>query len=242
MIVLFQGRAYTLPEAAEDASAVLVAGYGGPFGPAAVAAVIAGALEPSGKLPYSIPRHGGQIPVYHHQKAGSGYRSPLPPHVQQHYLDLRATPRYPFGAGRSYTTFELEGEVGRSEIGTAGTIPLSVLVKNVGERRGATVVQLYMRVGRPGVTQPAQRLAGYARVELDAHREARVVFNVDATQLSYSDAAREMVVEPGPVEYFVGFDAHDQRVEGSFAVTGNRRIITAADRAFLSEVRIDTAD
>src|SRR5262249_44605763 len=74
VVVLVQGRAYALPEAVRDAAAILVSPFGGPFGPQAVADVIFGAVNPSGKLPYSVPRHAGQIPAYHHQKAGTGQR------------------------------------------------------------------------------------------------------------------------------------------------------------------------
>ena len=107
VVVLVQGRAYALPKVIQEAAAIVVAPYAGPFGIRSVADVLFGAMNPSGKLPYSVPRHSGQIPVYHHQKAGSGYRNPLPPSVTQHYLDMAATPLWPFGHGLSYTTFAL---------------------------------------------------------------------------------------------------------------------------------------
>ena len=91
----------------QEAAAIVVAPYAGPFGTRSIAEVLFGIVNPSGKLPYSVPRHSGQIPVYHHQKAGSGYRNPLPPSVTRHYLDMAATPLWPFGHGLSYTTFAL---------------------------------------------------------------------------------------------------------------------------------------
>ena len=166
VVVLMQGRAYALPPVVQDAAAIVVASFGGPFGPAAVADVLFGASEPEGRLPYSVPRHSGQIPVYHHQRAGTGYRNPLPPDVPQLYLDMPATPLYTFGHGLSYTDFELDGLTAGDEFDTSGSVEISATVRNIGGRAGVAVPQLYVRVNSTGVTRPAQQLAGFARVEL----------------------------------------------------------------------------
>ena len=130
VVVLVQGRAYALPKVIQDAAAIVVAPYAGPFGIRSVADVLFGAVNPSGKLPYSVPRHSGQIPVYHHQKAGSGYRNPLPPSVTQHYLDMAATPLWPFGHGLSYTTFALSDLDCGPDIGTDGMARIGATVAN----------------------------------------------------------------------------------------------------------------
>ena len=157
---------YALPSVVQDAAAIVVAPYAGPFGTRSVAEVLFGIVNPSGKLPYSVPRHSGQIPVYHHQKAGSGYRNPLPPNVSRHYLDMQATPLWPFAHGLSYTTFALSDlDCGRN-IGCDGTARISAAVANAGDWDGAVVVQVYLRVNTSGVTRPAQQLGGFARVEL----------------------------------------------------------------------------
>jgi beta-glucosidase-like glycosyl hydrolase len=239
VLVLFQGRAYTLPEVAERAAAIVLASYGGPFEPSAVAEVLFGQVNPSGKLPYSIPRHGGQIPVYHHQKAGSGYRNPLPPGVSQHYLDLEATPRYPFGHGLSYTTFALSDLTVDPKINTDGTAAVSATVTNTGGRAGATVVQLYLRVNTSGVTRPAQQLGGFARVDLAPGQSRRVTFGVAAAQLGYTNLVRDFTVEPARVDVYLGLDAHDRQLIGSFDVVGARRTLTSAERSFFSEVSLD---
>jgi len=241
VVVLVQGRAYTLPDVVSQAAAVVVSTYAGPWGPQGVAEVLFGQTNPSGKLPYSVPRHGGQIPVYHHQKAGSGYRMPLPPGVDRHYLDRPATPLFPFGHGLSYTTFDLRDLLVDEEITTDGAAQIAVTVANAGDRAGATVVQLYLRVNTSGVTRSAQQLAGFARVELDAGKSRRVRFTVDATQLGYTNLARDFAVEPARVDCFVGFDSDDHRLQGSFQVTGHARVVPSADRTFLTEVRIDEA-
>ncbi len=82
VVVLVQGRAYALPQAIRDAAAIVIGPYAGPCGNRSLAEVVFGVVNPSGKLPYSYPRHSGQLPLYHHQKAGSGHRNPLPPNVE----------------------------------------------------------------------------------------------------------------------------------------------------------------
>jgi beta-glucosidase len=238
IVVLVQGRAYTLPEVVRDAPALLISSYGGPFGPQAVADVLFGTTNPSGKLPYSMPRHGGQVPVYHHQKAGSGYRMPLPPGVDQHYLDLPAIPLYPFGHGLSYTTFALSDLAVTPTIDMQGAASVSATVSNTGDRAGATVVQLYLRVNTSGVTRPAQQLAGFIRVDLEPGTSRRMTFRVSATQLGYTNVARDFAVEPARVEVYLGLDAHDRQLEGNFKLTGAPRILSSAERSFFSDADV----
>jgi beta-glucosidase len=238
VLVLVQGRAYTLPEFLQAAPAVVISSYGGAFGPRGLAEVLFGLTNPSGKLPYSVPRHGGQVPVYHHQKAGSGYRMSLPPGVDRHYLDMAATPLFPFGHGLSYTTFRLSDLAVDERIGMDGAASVSATVSNVGERAGATVAQLYLRVNTSGVTRPAQQLAGFVRVELDPGAARRISFRVAASQLGYTNLARDFAVEPARVDLFIGLDAHDRALEGSFEVTGESRRLASAERTFLSDVTV----
>ncbi|MDQ7880319.1 glycoside hydrolase family 3 C-terminal domain-containing protein [Microbacterium sp. QXD-8] len=218
----------------QDAAAIVVSSYGGPFGPAAVADVLFGAVNPSGKLPYSIPRHTGQIPVYHHQRAGTGYRNPLPPDVDRHYLDVPATPLFTFGHGLSYTKFVLSDLVADAEMTTSGSVRIAATVENAGERSGDTVVQLYARVNTVGATRPAQQLAGFARVSLDAGEARRVTFTLDAAQLGCTDIGGEFVVEPSPVNVWVSFDAASRPLETVVDVIGPRRRLRSSERTFLS--------
>jgi beta-glucosidase len=237
IVVLVQGRPYALPEVIRDAAAIVIAPYAGPYGTRSIADVLFGVVNPSGKLPYSLPRHSGQIPVYHHQKAGSGYRMPLPP-GSSHYLDLDATPLWPFAHGLSYTTFALSDLDCGPDIDSSGTARISATVTNTGDRAGATVAQLYLRINTAPVTRPAQQLAGFARLELAPGEQARMTFAVDASQLAYTNLARHLAVEPATVDVFIGFDAHDRSLRGSFAVTGQPRVVNGAERSFLSEVGV----
>ncbi|MDX3638157.1 glycoside hydrolase family 3 N-terminal domain-containing protein [Streptomyces sp. MB09-02B] len=242
VVVLVQGRAYALPEVIRDAPAIVMASYGGPFGPKAIAEVLFGATNPSGKLPYSIPRHSGQVPVYHHQKAGSGYRNPLPPSVDRHYLDLEATPLYPFAHGLSYTDFALGDLSHDAQADTDGTVRITATVTNTGPVTGATVVQLYVRVNsKGGVTRPAQQLAGFHRIEVEPGASHRVTFSVAASQLGHTNAVRAFAVEPARVDFFLGFDSDDRRLAGSFDLVGEERELVSAQRAFLSETVTERA-
>jgi beta-glucosidase len=241
VVVLVQGRAYTLPEVVRDAAAIVMSSFGGPYGPKAVAEVLFGTVNPSGKLPYSIPRHGGQIPVYHHQKAGTGYRSPLPGHLTRHYLDVEATPLYAFGHGLSYTDFTLSDLACALEVDTAGTVSIGATVTNTGAVTGATVLQLYLRVNTSGVTRPAQQLAGFHRVELAPGESRRVTYRVAAAQLGYTNLAHDFAVEPATVNVLLGFDSDNHALSGTFELTGRPRILTSGERAFLSETAASAA-
>jgi beta-glucosidase len=234
VVVLVQGRAYALPPVIQDAAAIVVSSYSGPFGPAAVADVLFGAVNPSGKLPYSIPRHSGQLPVYHHQRYGTGYRNPLPPDVDRHYLDMPATPLYTFGHGLSYTTFALSDISAEAEMTTSGQTQITATVTNTGELAGDTVVQLYVRVNTSGATRPAQQLAGFTRVSLGAGESRRVTFTLAAAQLGYTDIGGEFVVEPAAVDAWLSFDAETRPLETALHVTGPRRVLESSDREFLS--------
>jgi beta-glucosidase len=240
VIVLVQGRAYALPTVVQEAAAIVVAPYAGPFGTRSIADVLFGIVNPSGKLPYSLPRHGGQIPVYHHQKAGSGYRNPLPAGLSRHYLDMEARPLWPFAHGLSYTSFTLSDLDCGPDIDCHGTARISATVANTGNRDGAVVVQLYLRVNTSRVTRPAQQLAGFTRVELAAGQQRRVTFEVNASQLAYTNLAREIAVEPAGVDAFVGLNSDDRSLKGSFVVIGAPWVVPGAERSFLSTAVVES--
>ncbi|TRY17703.1 beta-glucosidase [Tessaracoccus rhinocerotis] len=239
VVVLVQGRAYTLPPAVREAAATVVLPYGGPFGPQAVADVLFGRVNPSGKLPYSIPLHPGQVPVYHHQKAGTGRRIGLPPGVPDLYLDSSAEPLHAFGHGLSYTEFALSELEVSEQADTTGSFQVSVNVSNMGDRDGATTVQLYLRANTSGVTRPAQQLAGIARVELAVTESQRVTFSLDSSQLGYTNMAREFAVEPCRVDVMVGFDADRHDLCASLDLVGERAVLTARERSFLTKVHYE---
>lgn len=241
VVVLTQGRAYSLPKVVQDAAAIVITSYNGPFGPVAVADALFGAIEPSGRLPYSIPRHVGQVPIYHHQRSGNGYRNPLPPDVAELYLDMPATPLYTFGHGLSYTEFAIHDVEATASFSTDGYARISCTVRNVGKRDGVAVPQLYLTLTGSGVSRPAQQLAGFTRIPLAAGASSRVEFAIDAASLGYTDLSNNFVIDPGEVKFFIGYDADDKAVTGSMTLTGEKRPLRSDERVFFSEVSVSDA-
>lgn len=230
--VLTQGRAYVLPPAVSSANALLVTTYAGPFGPEAVAEVLCGEVNPSGKLPYSIPRSAGQVPFYHHQRNGTGFRNPLPPDVPRHYLDTAATPLYGFGRGESYARFELTDLACDATMDTGGSSRISATLRNAGDRNGAAVVQLYASAQGVGVTRPAQQLVGFTRVELESGSTARIEFELKASQFGYTAAGGDFVVDPGSLKVWLAFDSEHPLLVADIEVVGDQRSLSSADRSF----------
>ncbi len=233
--VIVQGRPYVLPESLLDANAILCASYNGVGGLTALARVIAGDVNPSGKLPYTIPRHQGQLPVFHHQRSASGYRSHTP--FGTHYIDGPATPLFPFGFGLSYTTFELTDlAVSPVVIDSNGDVSIQATIRNTGQLAGAEVVQLYLGTRTSGVTRPAQQLGGFLRVHLDQGESQRITFTVSARQLGHSNTRGGFSVDAGETVVVVGTNADDHALSGSFRVVGEPLELTSSERTFFSSV------
>jgi beta-xylosidase len=232
--VVSMGRPQGLAAVIDRLPAVLTAYYGGPHQGSALTDAIFGITNPGGKLPITIPRHVGQVPIHHGQKWGSGYRR-TKADIHASYLDMPSTPLFAFGHGLSYTTFaygplELESD----SVDVSGESRLSLTVTNTGERRGTEVVQLYAADTATGVTLPAQQLVGFARLDLEPGASKTVRFVVPMSLLAYTGLSGELVMEPGPVEVSAGSSSMDIRSSATFTVTGQTRAIRGEDRAFLS--------
>lgn len=239
VVVLVAGRPYVLPPALLDAPAIIHASYNGVGGLNAIARVIVGEVNPSGKLVYTIPRHQGQLPIFHHQRNASGFRSHTP--FGTHYIDGPATPQFPFGFGLSYTSFELSDlAVSTDSIGTDDEVTISATVTNTGDVAGAQVVQLYLGNKTAGINRPAQVLGGFTRVELAPGEAERVTFTVSARQLGHSNARGGFSVDPGHTDLFIGSHSDDHALSGAFEVTGEPRELKSSERSFFSKVRLDT--
>jgi beta-glucosidase len=236
--VVSMGRPQGLAAVIDDLPAVLTAYYGGPHQGKAIADAIFGLTNPSGKLPLTIPRHVGQVPIHHAQKTGSGYHR-TKADIHKGYLDLPSTPLFAFGHGLSYTTFEygpLQLESGSVDVG--GDLHVSLTVTNTGQRSGTEIVQLYAADTATGVTLPAQQLVGFARVDLEPGESEGVTFVVPMSLLAYTGQAGELVIEPGPVEVSAGSSSTDIRSKATFNITGKARFIKGEERAFLSEATV----
>ncbi|MGW4873235.1 beta-xylosidase/alpha-l-arabinosidase [Streptomyces chartreusis] len=215
VLVLLTGRPYALGRWAGRLGAVVQAFFPGEEGGPAVAGALSGRVNPSGRLPVSVPRDpGGQPWTYLQPPLGlAGEVSNLDP-----------TPQYAFGHGRSYTSFTWDDFRGTaSEIPTDGTYDLSLTVRNTGARAGADVVQLYLHDPVASVTRPDVRLIGYQRVELEPGESRRVTFHFHTDLSSFTDRSGRRVVEPGELELRVGTSSADVRHTARLQLRGSVR-------------------
>jgi beta-glucosidase len=238
--VVSMGRPQGLAAVIDKLPAVLTAYYGGPHQGSALADAIFGITNPEGKLPITIPRHVGQVPIHHGQKWGSGYRR-TKADIHPGYLDMPSTPLFAFGHGLSYTTFDYGPlELESDTVDVSGELRLSLAVTNTGKQRGTEIVQLYAADMATGVTLPAQQLIGFARLDLEPGTSKTVAFTVPMSLLAYTGLSGDLVMEPGPVEVSAGSSSSDIRSSATFSVTGQTRLIEGADRAFLSVATVGT--
>lgn len=195
VVVYINGRPIAEPWIDEHADAILEAWYPGQEGGHAVADILFGDVNPSGRLTVSIPKHVGQLPVYYNGKRSRGKR----------YLEVDSQPRYPFGFGLSYTEFTYDKlSVSSDSIHKNEEVQVRVEVKNTGQRAGAEVVQLYVTDVASTVTRPGKELKGFRKVFLQPGESKTVEFTVGPEQLQYIGANYEPVVEPGEFQVHVG--------------------------------------
>ena len=217
VLVVVSGRPLALEWAAANCAAVLLAWVPGDFGPAAIADIVSGMDEPGGRLPVSMPRNVGQVPLnYRHHPTG-GRSNPL-----GDYVDGPAGPLWPFGFGLGYTSFELSNlRLDRPTLDTSGgCVAISVDVTNVGQRVGDEVVQLYIRDEEATVARPVVELRGFQRVTLDPHETRTVEFTLHAEQLAYTGIDSRRTIEPGRISLLVGRSAHDLPLHATLDLLG----------------------
>jgi len=211
VVVYIEGRPLDKNWADENANAVLTAYYPGEQGGNAIADVLFGDYNPAGRLPVSVPRHVGQLPVY--------YNRPVP--TAHDYVEMSAKPLYPFGHGLSYTTFEYSGlTITPDDKGGGWNVTLEVT--NTGSRGGEEVVQLYLRDRIASVVQPERTLKAFERIKLNAGEARTVTMHLDREDLAIVDANRQWTVEPGTVDVLVGASSGDIRLKGEIVVKEKR--------------------
>lgn len=233
VVVVVSGKPHSIEEVSEEAPAVVQAWLPGEEGGDAVDAVLFGDHNPSGRLPVSVPKSVGQLPVYYSRRPNSANEE----HV---YTD--AEPLYAFGHGLSYTDFAYgDLELSTDELDPAGTLTASVTVTNTGERAGHETVQLYTRAVTPSQARPVQELTGFERVHLEAGESVRVAFDVHASQLAYHDRDMNLAVEAGPYEVRVGGAADDIAETAAFDVTATKEV-PSTGRTYFTESRVESDD
>jgi beta-xylosidase len=241
VLVLVGGRPYALGDVVHRLAAVVVAFFPGEEGAGAVAGALSGRVNPSGKLPVQLPRRpGGQPATYL-----------APPLARLHAMSsVDPTPCFAFGHGLSYTSFTY-GELTLDGVGdtdadpprlaTDGEVTVSCVVTNTGDRAGSEVVQLYLRDPVAAVARPERQLAGFARVELEAGRSARVSFVLHADRTAFTGPSGERMVEPGDIHLLVGASSTDIRCHRVVRLAGPTRVV-GPDRVLTSPVSTALVD
>ena len=208
VLVLMNGRPLVLNWHSENLPAIVEAWHLGTSSGNAIAEVLYGDFNPSGKLPMSFPRSVGQLPLYYNYKstgrpgadgedAGSVFWS--------HYQDELNSPLYPFGYGLSYTDFTISDiSLSSNELSNDGSITASVLVSNVGDVKGREVVQLYIQDKYASATRPVKELKGFQLVDLEPGETKTVQFTINEKLLEFYNASNQWATEPGEFNVFIG--------------------------------------
>ncbi len=218
VVVLVNGRPLSIRWTAEHVPAIVEAWLPGEQGGHAVAEVLFGDYNPSGRLPITVPRHVGQLPAYYTAKptrtrwVDGRFR-------MREYVDMPGTPLYAFGHGLSYTTFEYSNlRISPPEIKPSGEVLVALDVANTGARAGDEVVQLYVSDVVSSVTRPAEELKGFQKVALRPGEKKTVRFTLGPGELSFLDQKLQRVVEPGTFRVLAGASALDIKLHGTFEV------------------------
>ncbi|MEP7107952.1 MAG: glycoside hydrolase family 3 C-terminal domain-containing protein [Ferruginibacter sp.] len=210
IVVLINGRPLSIRWPSEHVPAIVEAWMCGEQGGNAVADVLFGDYNPGGKLPITFPRHSGQFPFYYnHSATKSGAK----------YVDMPGTPLYEFGYGLSYTKFEYSKlQINPKEISRQGEVEISLDVKNIGDRKGDEVVQLYINDMISSTSKPVKELKGYERISLEPGEKKTVKFKLIPEDLSLFDRNMNFVVEPGSFMVMIGSSSEDIRLKEEFVV------------------------
>ncbi len=231
VLVLVNGRPYTLEWEAQHIPAIIEAWLPGEEGGNAIADVLFGDFNPGGKLPITFPAKVGQIPVFARHKP-SARRS----HLWIDYVDASSQPLFAFGHGLSYTKFKYSQlKITPKEVPIAGKVTISLEVQNTGAVKGDEVVQLYLHDSVASVTRPVKELKGFKRIELEPGQRQKVQFELSTDLLAFSDTDLKLVVEPGEFEVMIGSSSEDIRLKGTFEVVGEKRFIYGK-REYLAKV------
>jgi len=212
VLVLFTGRPLVLKWESENVPVILNVWFGGSEAGTAIADVLFGNVNPSGKLTTSFPQNLGQVPIYYnHKNTGR----PLPEghwfqKFRSNYLDVSNDPLYPFGYGLSYTTFNY-GDVKLSSKSLKGnqTLTATVNVTNTGNKDGKEVVQLYIRDVAGSITRPVKELKGFQKIDLKQGETKTVTFNITPNDLKFYNYDLKYDWEPGEFQIMIGSNSAD---------------------------------
>ncbi|WP_409319402.1 beta-glucosidase BglX [Pseudomonas sp. KCJK9016] len=211
VLVLMNGRPLTILEEKEQADAILETWFSGTEGGNAIADVLFGDYNPSGKLPVTFPRSVGQIPTYYnHLSIGRPFTPGKPGNYTSQYFDDTTGPLFPFGYGLSYTDFSLSDmALSSTTLNATGKLDASVTVKNTGKRDGETVVQLYIQDVTGSMIRPVKELKNFQKIMLKAGEQKVVHFTITEDDLKFYNAQLKYAAEPGKFNVQIGLDSQD---------------------------------
>lgn len=211
VLVLFTGRPLALTWEEKNVPAILNVWFGGSEAGDAIADVLFGDVNPSGKLTMTFPQNVGQVPLYYaHKNTGRPLSGPWFQKFQSNYLDVSNEPLYPFGFGLSYTEFGYgDIKLSASEITSVDSLRVSIDVTNKGSRDGHEVVQLYIRDLVGSITRPVKELKGFQKIGLKAGETKTVNFTLGKKDFSFYNSELKFVAEPGQFQVFVGGNSRD---------------------------------
>ncbi|WP_426205571.1 beta-glucosidase BglX [Pseudomonas sp. TWP3-1] len=211
VLVLMNGRPLTILEEKESADAILETWFSGTEGGNAIADVLFGDYNPSGKLPVTFPRSVGQIPTYYnHLSIGRPFTPGKPGNYTSQYFDDTTGPLFPFGFGLSYTVFNLSDmALSSTTLNATGKLDASVMVKNTGKRDGETVVQLYIQDVTGSMIRPVKELKNFQKIMLKAGEQKVVHFTITEDDLKFYNAQLKYAAEPGKFNVQIGLDSQD---------------------------------
>ncbi|MGI8499346.1 MAG: glycoside hydrolase family 3 N-terminal domain-containing protein [Gemmatimonadaceae bacterium] len=209
VVVLMNGRPLSTQWLADSIPAIIEAWYPGVQAGPAIADVLFGDHAPSGKLPVTVPRTVGQVPIFYNHR-NSGRPPSADDSYTSRYIDVPWTPLFPFGHGLSYTTFSYDRRrLSAARIRATDSIVVSVDVRNTGSRSGDEVVQLYLRDDVASVTRPVKALRGFRRITLAPGGPRTVTFTLDRHDLEFWGPGMKRIVEPGWFTVYVGTSSAD---------------------------------
>jgi beta-glucosidase len=211
VLVLMNGRPLSLLEEQQQADAILETWFSGTEGGNAIADVLFGDYNPSGKLPITFPRSVGQIPTYYnHLSIGRPFTPGKPGNYTSQYFDDTTGPLYPFGYGLSYTEFSLSDmALSSTTLNKTGKLDASVTVENTGKRDGETVVQLYIQDVTGSIIRPLKELKNFQKVMLKAGEKKVIHFTISEDDLKFYNAQLKYAAEPGKFNVQIGLDSQD---------------------------------
>ncbi|WP_435035305.1 beta-glucosidase BglX [Pseudomonas neuropathica] len=211
VLVLMNGRPLTILEENQSADAILETWFSGTEGGNAIADVLFGDYNPSGKLPVTFPRSVGQIPTYYnHLSIGRPFTPGKPGNYTSQYFDDTTGPLFPFGYGLSYTQFALSDmALSSTTLNATGKLDASVMLKNTGKRDGETVVQLYIQDVTGSMIRPVKELKNFQKIMLKAGEQKVVHFTITEDDLKFYNAQLKYAAEPGKFNVQIGLDSQD---------------------------------